>query len=263
MRRKLALMAVLLPLVRPLPAQDLVSGPEAGRPVTPIRVYAPAGPRAGTEFDVAEAIGAAPGAILFVHEISRNTAPVIGGLDALALEAGLLGFRAFTVALAGDRTAAETQLRNSSAALRLVNPMLLSLAGAEGPGNYALNRKCTLTLVLVKDGKVHRSVPFTDTGRQDLPRIRELIQEVTGPIPADEAGLRAAAGASLPDDVAALKERVVSLTLALVALRRQMQEQQAGARRGGMEPRAGRGDPQRPGAAASRPAPGRQDPGAR
>ncbi len=272
MRHELVvLLALLLPLLAPTcPAQDLASGPEAGRPLTPIRVYAPSGQRAGTEFDVAKAIGDAPGAVLFVHEVSRNTAPVIGGFDLLGLEFGLLGFRGFTVTLAADRTAAETQLKNSSDAMHLANPMVLSLDGAEGPGNYALNRKCTLTLVVVKDGKVQRSVAFTDTGRQDLPRIREWIQEVAVPLPRDEAALRAAAIAHLPEDAAALKEQLVSLTLTLVKLRRQQQEQQGRAREGmqrpgreGMQRPEGRGEMQRPDAAASRPAPEKRDPGGR
>ncbi len=258
----LALLALLLPLTRPCPGQDLVSGPEAGRPLTPIQVYAPAGPNAGTEFDVAKAIGDAPGAVLFVHEVSRNTAPVIGGMDTLGLEFGLLGFRGFTVCLAADRTAAETQLKNSSDAMRLANPLLLSLDGVEGPGNYALNRKCTLTLVIVKDRKVHKSVAFTDTGRQDLPRIREWFQEVTGPAPTDEAGLRKAALANLPDDAAALKDRVVTLTLTLMKIRQQ-QQQPAARGRGDMQRPEGRGEMQRGDAAGSRPAPEKKDPGGR
>ena len=75
------------------PCQDLRSGPRPGAPLAPVMVYAPDGPRAGAEFDAAAALGQGPGALLFVHEITRNVAPVIRGLDDLAAEYAILGFR--------------------------------------------------------------------------------------------------------------------------------------------------------------------------
>ena len=167
----------------PLLAQDsgdesLNSGPEAGTKLTPIPCYASDGAFAGQEFDAAAKIGSAPGALLFIHVLNRNTAPVIRGLDNLASEYSIVGFRSFTIMLGGDRTAAEAQLKRVNGSLRLANPIVLSTDGAEGPGNYALNRKCTLTLVLTKDGAVHRSVALTDTGSGDIPMIRGWLEEI-------------------------------------------------------------------------------------
>ena len=143
----------------PSSAQDsgnepLSSGPEAGTALTPIPCYATDGALVGQEFDAAAKIGSAPGALLFVHELTRNTAPVIRGLDNLASEFSIVGFRSFTIILGEDRTAAEAQLKRVNGSLQLANPLVMSTDGAEGPGNYALNRKCTLTLVLTKDGAV-------------------------------------------------------------------------------------------------------------
>ena len=182
--------AAALGLAIVLPAQ-IASGPEPGSALAELRVYAPAGARAGDTFDAAAAIGNAPGAILFVHELTRNTGPVIGGLDRFAGEYSLLGLRTFAVRLAADRTDAEAGMKRSSEAMRLHNPIVISTDGAEGPGTYALNRKCTLTLVTCKDGKVVRSVGFTDPGRGDLPKLRELLEEVTGPLPQEEAAYKA------------------------------------------------------------------------
>lgn len=186
-------------------AQEIVSGPARGTELTPVRAYAPLGPYAGREFDAAVEIGDRPGALLFLHEMTRNTYHVIRGLDELASEYALAGFRSFTLRLAEDRTAAETAIiaRNGRdtgghrfsvvgkfGALHLRNPITLSLDGLDGPGNYALNRKAVLTLVMVKDGKVVRSVAFTDTGAQDVATVRKLVEETIGPIPRDDAGLR-------------------------------------------------------------------------
>jgi hypothetical protein len=205
---------------RPAPAEDLVSGPAPGSKLTPVKVYAPLGPHAGKEFDAAEVLGGGPGLVLFVHELSRNTAPLIGGLDKLAEEYAPARFHSFTVALLADRTAAEKQLQHSSTALGLKNPMVLSLDGAEGPGSYALNRKCTLTVLTVKGGAVHTSFGLTDTGRQDLPRFRELIEAVTGP-------LRQVFAASLPEDPKALREKALDLALEVHRLRLELEELRA------------------------------------
>lgn len=168
-------------------AQDdpvLASGPEPGAPWTKVAVGQPDGSTA----DAVASFGSGPAAVLFVHELSRNTKPMIRALDRLATVYGVLGFQARTVMLAGDRTAAEQQAQRSSAALGLRTPIAVSADGSEGPGAYALNRKCTLTLVLGKDGKVSRSVAFTDTGEADVPRLEAWIAELTGPLPSDHAG---------------------------------------------------------------------------
>jgi hypothetical protein len=56
-------------------AQERVSGPEPGRALPPVRVYTAAGAAAG-ELDVATRLQQDGGALLFVHELTRETAPV-------------------------------------------------------------------------------------------------------------------------------------------------------------------------------------------
>ena len=152
MMKKIWLASVILCAVACLPihAQELATGPPPNTALTPVMSYAPVGPYAGQEFDSAKEIGDAPGGFLFIHGLSRNIVPMITGFDQLAGEYGLLGFKGFTLLLADDRTAAERQLKAVNGSLKLRNPIVLSLDGAEGPGNYALNRKCTLSLILTK-----------------------------------------------------------------------------------------------------------------
>jgi hypothetical protein len=211
-------------LLAPCGAGEIVSGPAAGTGLTPVRAYAPLGPYAGREFDAAAEIGNRPGALLFLHEMTRNTYHVIRGLDELAAEHAFTGFRSFTLRLADDRTSAERAitLRNGRdtgghrfsvvgkfGALHLRNPIALSLDGLDGPGNYALNRKAALTLVIVRDGKVALSAAFTDTGAKDLPTIRKMVEDAIGPLPPDDASAKEWIATRLPQEPGELRKLAI------------------------------------------------------
>lgn len=198
----------------------IVSGPAPGTSLPACRVYAPSGPFAGTEFDAAARIGKAPGVLLFVHELTRNTAPMISGLDQLGVQLAWTGLETHTIRIAADRNEAETAVKRSSDAMQLHRPILVSTDGVDGPGGYALHRKATLTLVLAKDGAVVRSVAFTDTGRGDLGRLRSLVEEVTGPIPTDAKALRAAMEERLTRDPERLRALAIDLALLLQRVER-------------------------------------------
>lgn len=160
-----------------LTAQDtpanapLTSGPAAGTVLTPVACYATNAQNQGQDFDAAKKLGKASSAFLFIHELTRNTAPVLRGLDNLASEFAIVGFRSFSIMLSGERTAAEAQLQRVNGFLRLTNPIVLS---TDGPGNYALNRKASLTFVFAKNGVVHKSLVLTDTGLEPARRHHEL-----------------------------------------------------------------------------------------
>lgn len=201
--------------------EPLRSGPLAGAPLHPVRVYAESGERKGQEFDAVAALGTPAAALLFVHDLSRNTAPLIRAFAALEGELGSRGYGGWCVLLSDDRTAAETRLQAVNGSLRLARPIVLSLDGLEGPGSYALNRRCTLTLVTAKDGVVVRSVGFTDTGAHDAPKLRAWIEELLPPLPTPEEH-RAAIAAALPTELEALKQLAVEQALELERLRAEL-----------------------------------------
>ena len=135
-----------------------------------------------------------------------------------------MGFRWFTIFLSPDRTAAEKQVHQRNGlvtdghkfsvvgkfgALQLEKPIMVSLDGLEGPGNYALNRRAVLTLVMVRDGRVHSSHAFTDSGVHDLPFLEQLIDEVTGPTPKGDNALCLLRETRLPKDVGQLRRVAV------------------------------------------------------
>ncbi|MCB9892496.1 MAG: hypothetical protein H6833_12655 [Planctomycetes bacterium] len=212
------------------PAGRIPSGPAVGSAAEPALVHAPVGPRAGQEYDAAALVAPKTGALLFIHELTRNTAPVIRGLDEIGQEFALLGFRHQITLLESDRTAAETRLRAVNGSLRLHEPITLALGGGEGPGAYALDRKATLTLVLFQDGKVARSTGFTDTGPNDVPVIRRWVEELTGPLPTNDDELRKLLEAQLPQGEEALRAHAIELALEVHRLRRQLQRQRENAR---------------------------------
>lgn len=221
----------------------LKSGPVAGSEMTTAVCFASSGRWSGQEIDLAEKLGEAPSAVMFIHELTRNTAPVIRGLDALASEYEVLGFESFTVMLSGDRTAGEEQLARVNGSLKLANPMVLSVDGLEGPGNWALNRRAAVTVVFGKGGKVVRSEGLTDTGPNDVPRLRGWIEEVAGKIPTGEGELKQLLTERLPEGDAEVRALAVERALEVRRLKRQLAEarQRAqGAMRG--RPAPGRGE---------------------
>ncbi|MCA8963832.1 MAG: hypothetical protein KDC48_03050 [Planctomycetes bacterium] len=247
----LGLFVIASPLLAQDPEAALQSGPPAGAPLPACKVFAPSGPFAGTEFDAAAQIGQGPGVLLFVHELTRNTAPMITGLDRLAVQLAWTGLQAHAVRVAPDRTEAELGSKRSSEAMGLHRPIVVSVDGAEGPGGYALDRKATLTLVLANEGKVVRSVAFTDTGRADLQKLRGLVEEVTGPVPTDAAELRKMMEARLTRDPEQLRRLAIDLALLVQRVdsvnearmqrqrenqQRQQQRQQGGQAEGQMRP---------------------------
>jgi hypothetical protein len=244
-------------------AEDLVSGPPAGTAVSAIPCYANSGTYAGREsFNVAEEIGSRPGMLLFVHVLNRNTAPVIRAVDNLAREFGIFGFKSFVVTLSDDRTAAEEQLRRINRSLKLNEPMVLSLDGLDGPGALALNRRCTLSLIGLRDGAVIDSIGFTDTGLHDVERIRGLAEKAIGDVPEGRSELMALAASNLPSDNDTLRELAAKQAVELYhfyqaetgehANSRRYSARQQGMQRGKMNARGAAGARQRPGASVKK-----------
>jgi len=236
MKKQLILLAIAGIMTGGARSQDLVTGPAKGAPLTPALAYgvggAHAGPHAGSEFDVASEIGQGPGAILFMHELTRNILPVVRGLDQFGSEYSLKGFKTFTLMLSADRTAGESRLKAVNGSLKLRNPIVLSLDGAEGPGNYALNRKAALSLVLVNKGKVVRTHAYTDVNAEDEGTLRGWVEELVGRLPETVGDYRELAEASLPRDAGELRSIAVEQAVEIRRLQAQLKRlrEQSGGR---------------------------------
>ena len=184
--RAAALALMTVPLLAPaLAGQDpdpgrLRSGPQPGSTLGALRVIDPVGPRQGQERDLAVELKRGPAAILFMHELTREVAPLLRELDRLGSAYALRGLETAIVRVTADRTEANTRMPAVSRSLRLLRPITVSADGVDGPGAYALDRKAALTLVLAVDGVVKESVGITDTGQKDLPMLRAAVARVAG-----------------------------------------------------------------------------------
>lgn len=210
--------------------QEITTGPAPGTQLTPVMAYGAGGVHKGSydgrEFDAVAEIGTGPGALLFVHEITRNILPLIRELDTAAAEFSVLSFKSFSLLLHADRSEAENRLKAMNGSIKMRNPMLLSLDGAEGPGNYALNRKAVLSLILVNHGKVVRSIAFTDVNQKDAESLHGWIEELTGPIPKEPAEYRKLVDARLPTDTASLREIALNQAAEIQQLTERLRRQQ-------------------------------------
>ena len=223
-------------LVAPLPAQEtenaqaerpaIQSGPPKGMQLTPVSVYAPTGPYKGKTFDAAKEIGNAPGLLMFIHVVNRQNAQMIRALDTMGVEYGILGFKSFGIHLGADRTQTEAGAKRFSGGLKMHNPIVVSTDGHEGPGDYALNRKAYLTVVVVNEGTVKESICITDTGQKDVPRLRAWIESVTGKLPKN--GIELAKMQS--DDPIKLKQLIAKLYDHTRRQAEQIKQQQQGRR---------------------------------
>ena len=170
-------------------ADDKVfSGPQPGEKTTPFNVLELRGENAGKERDVVTELKGAPTTWVFVHGVERSMAPLMAVLDEYGKERKDVLKTEF-VFLSGDRLGSQQRLPLVAQSLRLQSPISLSLDGAEGPGNYGLNKECLLTVVVAKENKVAANFALVQPGMADAPKIIDAIAKVindTNP-PAAEA----------------------------------------------------------------------------
>src|SRR4030095_725246 len=59
-------------------------------------------------------------------------------------------------------------------------PASIAADGPEGPGNWGLHRRCQLTVVIAKQGKVLYNLTTTSPGDREDDAIREALSKVAG-----------------------------------------------------------------------------------
>ncbi|MGV3723811.1 MAG: hypothetical protein ACO1SX_23175 [Actinomycetota bacterium] len=161
-------------------AEDAVfSGPQPGEKTTGFKSLAVTGPDAAREADFPAQFKGAPTVLVFVHGIERSIVPLLTVIDQYALEKKDTARTAF-VFLTADRVAMEQRLPLVARSLKLQAPTAISLDGAEGPGNYGLNKKCLLTIVTAKDNRVTANFALVQPGIADAPRVIEAMAKLIG-----------------------------------------------------------------------------------
>ncbi len=190
-RTALPALAALSVAVPAASQEPIFSGPQPGEKTTALRAVAVTGPDAGKEVDPVTAAAGAPTVLVFIHGIERSIVPLLTTIDQYGKEKASRLKTQF-VALSEDRVAAEKQLPLVARSLRLQSPLALSLDGPEGPGNYGLNKKCLMTVILSRDNKVTANFALVQPGIADAPKVLAKMAELAGdPMPPTAEELRA------------------------------------------------------------------------
>lgn len=159
--------------------EAVFSGPQAGERITPFQVLGIRGDGAGKEFNpVREGRGAAT-TLVFVHGLERSMTPLMSVVDEYGA-ARQDRMRTAFVFLSDDRLASEQRLPLVGNSLKMRTPMVLSLDGGEGPGNYGLNKECLLTIIIAKDDRVTANFAFVQPGIADAPKVIAAMAKVIG-----------------------------------------------------------------------------------
>ena len=161
-------------------ADPVFSGPQPGEKTTGFEVLDLTGGKPGdTSRDpVAEADGK-PTALVFVHGIERSLVPLLKAVDDYGARQSER-LRTEVVFLAAYRIAGLQRVRAASGSLRLKSRVGLSVDGAEGPGNYGLNRDCLMTVVAARGNGVVTNFALVQPGIADAPAVVAALAALCG-----------------------------------------------------------------------------------
>jgi hypothetical protein len=206
--------------------EPVFSGPQPGEKLTPFKVLGSTGPDAGKEVELIGRLNGAPTLLIFVHEATRPGHQLMRPLDHYGAKLAKDGFATHFVWLAADKTKAEAYLNAAKNSLNLKAPISISLDGQEGPGNYGLNRKVTLTLLVAKDNKVVANFALIQPNETDAPKVLAAMAKLMGQQAPALDELRAELGAQRPAQprpAADLAEQVRQLQAEVQRLREMSQ----------------------------------------
>lgn len=167
-----------LPLL--LGAADVpFSGPQPGEKATPFKVLAINGASASQERSPIADPAGPPMALVFIHGVERSLVPLLRSIDTYGAS-NVARLRTELVFLHPDRLSGEQRVKAASGSLRLQAPVGLSLDGAEGPGNYGLNKDCLMTVLGIRSNVVVTNFALVQPGIADAPRIIAALAALCG-----------------------------------------------------------------------------------
>ena len=180
-RALLAVLAGFLSLLSPCApaAETLFSGPQLGEKTTPFKVQPIAGASGTAERDPIGENRGLPTVLVFLHGIERSLVPLLRVIDEYGAERQDR-LRTELVFLAADRTSGEQRVKAAATSLKLQSPVSLSLDGAEGPGNYGLNRDCLMTIVGAARNVVVTNFALRQPGIADAPKVIDALARLCG-----------------------------------------------------------------------------------
>jgi hypothetical protein len=170
---------------------QVFSGPQPGEKLTAFKVHAFSGPAAGKEIQLLADPKDTPRVLVFIHELNRLAFQLLRPVDQYAARLHKDGLETHFIMLTADRAKTEQYLEGAQKALALAAPIVISLDGIEGPGNYGLNRKVTLTVLVARGNKVVANFAIVQPNDTDAPKVAAAIAKLMGKTPptAEELGI--------------------------------------------------------------------------
>jgi len=162
-------------------AEKVFSGPQAGEKALSFQLADVTGGRKEREFDPTKESADDPTLYFFFPaDVNRIIARALVTISAACEQGKQHGLRSYFVGLTQSPLTADQRLRDVWSSLKPVVPASLSMEGIEGPGNWALNKKCYVTVVLVKNGKVAFNYAALSPADSDYELLRLELSKLLG-----------------------------------------------------------------------------------
>ena len=174
-----ALLATLIAADLRAADEKIYSGPQINEKTTPFKVIDIVGDNKGKDWDVIEQFNGKATTIVFVHGVERSIVPLLTVIDEYGYDKRE-SLKCAIVFLSNDKVESEKRLPLVAKSLRLKVPVALSVDGAEGPGNYGLNKQCLMTIIVAKENKVIANWALVQPGIADAPPIIAAMAKACG-----------------------------------------------------------------------------------
>jgi len=160
---------------------EIFSGPQKGESLGKLTIRGVLGDLQGKDIEPIAQAGGKPLLLIFVHEVNRPSVGVTRILGDYAAKRSNDGLHCSVVFLSDDATETEAWMKRASGALPKDVTLGISQDGKEGPGEYGLNRKVTMTILIAKEGKVTANFALVQPSIQaDAPKVLQAIVDVVG-----------------------------------------------------------------------------------
>jgi hypothetical protein len=173
-------------------ADPIFSGPQPGEKITSFKSLEIKPGAESKERDPVTENKGAPTAFVFVHTVERSLVPLLKAIDEYgATQSNKL--KTEVIFLAPNRLEGEQRTKAVLGSLKLKSRTGLSLDGAEGPGNFGLNKECMMTIVGASNNLVMTNFAFVQPGIADAHKVVTALARLAGDTnPPTEAQLLAA-----------------------------------------------------------------------
>jgi hypothetical protein len=162
-------------------ATDIFSGPQKGEPLAEFTIAGALGAQNGKDFNPVASAKGKPLLLIFVHEVNRPSVGMARLLGDYAAKRRSDGLHGAVVFLTDDPEKTEEWIKRASGALPKEVPLGIFRDGLEGPGEYGLNRKVTMTILLANEGKVTANFALVQPSIQvDAPKVLKSIADLIG-----------------------------------------------------------------------------------